>query len=77
MPQYMLWRSEFNLGESVLTSHYLGPRDWTWVVKFGSGCLDLLRPLAGPDSEHSEYLCGALLMASCTRWTSMVLLSES
>lgn len=42
-----MWRSERSLGEAVLSFHHIGPRDWSWAIRLGSGCLC-------PRSHHSN-----------------------
>jgi hypothetical protein len=46
-----MWRPEDILCEVVLSSHHVGPRDWTQVIKFGKKCLCLLSHLTSPESR--------------------------
>lgn len=45
------WRSEDSFRESVVSFHYVGPRDWTQVFGLGDKHLFLLSRLASPESR--------------------------
>lgn len=56
-----LWRAEDHFQESILSFHYVGPRDWTQVVRLGSKYLYpiILLPV------HSLNLTPKLLSYYC------------
>lgn len=43
-----MYRGQSNMEELGLSSHYVGPRDRTWVVRLGRRYLSTLNHLASP-----------------------------
>lgn len=46
------WGSEVNLWELFLSSHKVGPWDWTWILRLGGWCLYPPSHLAAPQTFH-------------------------
>lgn len=54
----LLWSSESNFPKSVFSSHHMGSRNQTQIVRFGGHYLYFLSHLAGPhlfSLLHSEH----------------------